>query len=612
MTGGRTAPAVIVLGGGTMGLASAWALARRGARVTVLERFGHVHAQGSHGGHTRIIRESYHEGAGYVPIVREAARLWDELSQRAGEQLFRRTGMLEIGSPEDPFYGDTIAANRASEVEFTEVEASEARRRWPFAVPDGWRACHSSAAGYLRVRPCMDALRREAEAAGAVVRHHAKVVELVRDASGVRALLKSGELVSGDLAVVAAGAYLPALLPKFLPRRLKVVRRVLAWTRPDEAQRAALTGLPVWCVFGPEGFHYGFPWSQEGVDGFKLACHVTAAGEQGDLGGGPRSGESRGRGGRPRGMSGFLDTYLPAARGPFVAATVCLYTCTPTWDFAIDFLPDDSRVLVAGGFSGHGFSSPRRSVSWWRRPCSRARSAGARGVRARAPPVGPVAGRRRARGRSPVAHEVVVPCGHAYRSAPRPGILFLPSRRLSARASTRRTRSSPSPRPAWRCRRPSPRRRWPPAAWRSSRARTPAFAASACTRGPAPTSNYDWTCTGGGTAHYAGEAEAVLDDAGASNVTFDIAAEFDACSVNGITISGDLQYALDLEGTADTLMLKSSMKGSMSYEGQVDGSCDWDLTMTVAASSAGAGTVNATFSGSICGHDAQGVFSAHG
>ncbi|HEY0136213.1 MAG TPA: FAD-dependent oxidoreductase, partial [Nannocystis sp.] len=119
---------MIVLGGGTMGLASAWALARRGARVTVLERFGHVHTQGSHGGHTRIIRESYHEGAGYVPIVREAARLWEGLSRRAGEPLLVRTGMLEIGAPNDPFYKNTIAANVASEVEFTEVEADEARR----------------------------------------------------------------------------------------------------------------------------------------------------------------------------------------------------------------------------------------------------------------------------------------------------------------------------------------------------------------------------------------------------------------------------------------------------------------------------------------------------
>jgi len=348
-------PEVIVLGGGTIGLASAWALARRGARVTVLERFGHVHAQGSHGGHTRIIRESYHEGAGYVPIVREAGRLWNELSERTGEQLLVRTGMVEIGAPEDGFYSDTIAANVASEVEFREYEASEARRRWPFAVPAGWRACHTPAAGYLRVGPCMDALRREAEAAGAVVRHQTKVVELVREAAGVGARLESGERVRGDLAVVAAGAYLPGLLSEFLPGRLKVVRRVLAWTRPDEGARAELSAMPVWCVFGPRGFFYGFPWSREGVDGFKVACHVTAAGEQADMAQDPELVDREVGPGDLTPLDAFLAEHLPRARGPFVASTVCLYTCTPSWDFAIDFLAGDPRVLVAGGFSGHGF-----------------------------------------------------------------------------------------------------------------------------------------------------------------------------------------------------------------------------------------------------------------
>ena len=47
----------IVIGGGTMGTAAAWALARRGMRTLVLEQFQHVHDQGSHGGETRIILE---------------------------------------------------------------------------------------------------------------------------------------------------------------------------------------------------------------------------------------------------------------------------------------------------------------------------------------------------------------------------------------------------------------------------------------------------------------------------------------------------------------------------------------------------------------------------
>ncbi len=124
--------------------------------------------------------------------------------------------------------------------------------------------------------------------------------------------------------------------------------------------------------------------------------------------------------------------------------------------------------------------------------------------------------------------------------------------------------------------------------------------------------DYDWACTGGGTAHYAGAAEVVVDGAGASNVTFDLAAEFTDCSVNGITISGDLDYAVDVETTADTAYVMSTMKGSLTYDGQIDGSCDWNLTMKVAASGAGAGSVSAEFSGSICGHNAKSTLNVQG
>jgi monomeric sarcosine oxidase len=348
-------PHVIVLGGGTMGLASAWALARGGARVTVLERRDHVHGHGSHGGHTRIIRESYHEGAGYVPIVRDAARAWEALGERAGEPLLVRTGMVEYGPPDDPEYRAAIAACVASGTAHEVVDAAAARARWPFVVPDDWTACFTPSGGYLRVRACLDALRREAEAHGAVVRHFARVAEVLRAPDGVHARLESGETVRGDRMVVAAGAHLPALLPEFLPGRLRVLRRVLAWTRPDERARAELAALPVWAVFGPEGFFYGFPWCGEGVDGFKLACHFGAGGLQEGRGEDP---ETVDRAVHPEDLApltGFLARRLPAAEGPFVASSVCLYTCTPTWDFVIDRLPDDPRVVVAGGFSGHGF-----------------------------------------------------------------------------------------------------------------------------------------------------------------------------------------------------------------------------------------------------------------
>ena len=126
--------------------------------------------------------------------------------------------------------------------------------------------------------------------------------------------------------------------------------------------------------------------------------------------------------------------------------------------------------------------------------------------------------------------------------------------------------------------------------------------------------DYTWTCTGGGTAHYVGSAEAVTEGAGAGSANFTLATTFDACSVAGITIDGDLDYAASVSVTADSATTQLTMNGSLSYAGQVDGSCDWDLTMKVATSGAAGGnpSVNAEYSGSMCGHNASATLNIQG
>ena len=46
---------------------------------------------------------------------------------------------------------------------------------------------------------------------------------------------------------------------------------------------------------------------------------------------------------------------MPGANGPFRSHKVCLYTMTPDEHFIIDVHPRHPRVVLAGGFSGHGF-----------------------------------------------------------------------------------------------------------------------------------------------------------------------------------------------------------------------------------------------------------------
>jgi glycine/D-amino acid oxidase-like deaminating enzyme len=314
---------VIVVGGGTMGLASAWALASRGAEVDVFERFGHVHDRGSHSGHTRVIRQAYHEGSDYVPIVQEADRLWLELGEAAELEVLVRTGLLEFGPPDQPEFVASIEACRKNAVAYEMVDADEAMRRWPLAIPPDWRACFTPSGGYLRVGPCFDAMRHAAEAAGARFHYGAAVSDVLRGDGDVGIVLDGGTRQLCDRVVVTAGAWLPALVPEVMPTgTLAPLRRMLLWFAPRDP--SALRTLPVWAAFDPGGFFYGFPYGDEGIAGLKIARHTTQGPTQCDRPIDPDAVDRELHPDDVEPVREFVAARMPAASGRVVAHRVCL------------------------------------------------------------------------------------------------------------------------------------------------------------------------------------------------------------------------------------------------------------------------------------------------
>jgi sarcosine oxidase len=126
---------VIVVGLGAMGSATLYELSRRGVRALGIDQFAPPHTLGSTHGRSRIIREAYFEHPLYVPLVRRAYELWDDLVRASGRALFHRTGGLMIG----PADGVLVAGARRSAVEHgvphEMLSPDEVRRRWPAYRP---------------------------------------------------------------------------------------------------------------------------------------------------------------------------------------------------------------------------------------------------------------------------------------------------------------------------------------------------------------------------------------------------------------------------------------------------------------------------------------------
>ena len=81
-----------------MGSSSSYYLSKKGAKVLGLDIYRPPHELGSSHGHTRVIREAYHEGTSYVPIVQRAYELWNELDNESDEKLILEYGGLYFGN----------------------------------------------------------------------------------------------------------------------------------------------------------------------------------------------------------------------------------------------------------------------------------------------------------------------------------------------------------------------------------------------------------------------------------------------------------------------------------------------------------------------------------
>ena len=99
-----------MLGVGGVGSAALAHLARRGVNVLGLDQFPSAHDRGSSHGETRMIRQAYLEHPDYVPLLRRAYTLWDELEELTGKRLFERAGLLEVG-PADGFVVPGVIAS---------------------------------------------------------------------------------------------------------------------------------------------------------------------------------------------------------------------------------------------------------------------------------------------------------------------------------------------------------------------------------------------------------------------------------------------------------------------------------------------------------------------
>ena len=330
-----------------MGSAVAAHAAARGRRVLGIERFGPAHDRGSSHGETRIIRQAYFESPDYVPLLQRAYVLWDELADRTGMTLRAQTGGLFVGRPETTVVAGTLASARQWNLAHDIYDAADLRHAFPAVTPrDDEIGVYEAVAGAVFPEAAVRAQLLTAADAGAELRFGVQATRWDADAGGVRVTLADGAGIDARRLAICAGPWFAQLAPE-LEIPLRVERKVQFWFAPIDHTAVTPAHLPIYAVErGGTDMFYGFPDFGHGA---KVAHHGH---------GDPADPDRLNREITDADIAharAALASFVPAAAGAYLRSDPCMYTMTSDEHFVIGRHPAHANVVVAGGFSGHGF-----------------------------------------------------------------------------------------------------------------------------------------------------------------------------------------------------------------------------------------------------------------
>ncbi len=331
---------VIVVGGGIAGVCSALHLVRKGAKVTLIDRWEPGHSRASSTDYNRVIRSIHGRDEFYTKWARESRLRWLELQAETGQRLYYECSALVLATEGHcDWEDDTANTFQKLGVPFHRFSPSEVAVRFPqFDTSSISYALYEPEAGMIMahrsVITLLDLFKREG---GIVKRGYVKTDDQER-------LHLDGKPLEADVVVVCAGPWMADMYPKTVkPIGVVAGVNVLYTSTPDGSELFDQEKMPCWIDHGEGSF--GLP-SVEG-SGVKAAVVIP---DQIDLDNDERLIRkhmlSRTR--------SYIGKRFPGLVGERVVdSKFNQIILTPDTHFILDWHPKHQNVLLAGGCSGH-------------------------------------------------------------------------------------------------------------------------------------------------------------------------------------------------------------------------------------------------------------------
>lgn len=243
----------VVIGCGTIGSMVLWQLTELapGARILGIERFDRVHTKGSYSGESRLFRVALKEGGIYIPLVQQARRMWEEMNDRSGRDVFLPVGAVSVGPADFPTMVQTMQVIEEFGLEHEVLDAAELAERFPVfatsapgAAPD--TAIVDPAGGGIRPELAVAVAQQFALDAGAALWDNTRVrsVEPGAGPDGAAVIRTDRGEVTATKVIVANGSWAADLYPG-LADHISVQTIPLTWYLPLDITGFLPDRLPI-------------------------------------------------------------------------------------------------------------------------------------------------------------------------------------------------------------------------------------------------------------------------------------------------------------------------------------------------------------------------------
>lgn len=206
---------VAIIGGGLIGAWTAFFLARRGQRVTLIEK-GVVGEQSS-GVNFGNLRLQGRFPSQY-PLSLRSQQLWQDFDALIGEGCeFEQTGHLYLAYDEEERakLEGYAAVSESYGLAIERIGPADLRRRWPWLSERAVAATFSGRDATANPRLATPAVARAAARQGATILENTRVTAVGRESSGFALTLADGNRVSCGALVNCAGAWALEIAERF-------------------------------------------------------------------------------------------------------------------------------------------------------------------------------------------------------------------------------------------------------------------------------------------------------------------------------------------------------------------------------------------------------------